>query len=135
MILLFGHDKTVADWYVKKWGNLLPWQYAIGILDKEGLLCGAAIFHNYNGSNIEFSYYGPHTITKTVVLGIAYFTFKQLKVNRVTVSVPRRNRQLVKSLPPFGFKMEGVLRHFYGPYRNDDALVFGMIKSEAERFL
>lgn len=130
MILLFGHDQTVADWVSKKWGKPIPpWYFAIGILDKEGILKGGATFHNFNGSNIELCYYGPQTFSKDVVKGINQFVFGHLKANRLTISVPRKNKLLVKSVARMGFKVEGVLRHFYGPYNRDDAIVFGILAS------
>ncbi|HXP48857.1 MAG TPA: GNAT family protein [Bacteroidia bacterium] len=136
MNLLFGHDQTVADWVSKKWGKSIPpWYFAVGILDNEGVLKGGATFHNYNGSNIELCYYGPKTVTKEIIIGLASFLIDHLKVQRLTVSTPRKNKSMVKNLPRLGFKVEGVLRHYYGPYKRDDAIIFGMLASEGKRFL
>ncbi len=131
VILLFGHDQTVADWVSKKWGKPIPpWYYAVGILDIEGVLKGGATFHNFNGSNIEMCYYGPSTLTKDVILGLCRYVFTHLKCNRLTVSVPRKNKLLIKSVTRIGMKVEGVLRHFYGPYNRDDAIVFGILAND-----
>lgn len=137
VILLFGNDKLVADWMSKKWGHSIPpWYYAIGIIDpKTGLLRGAASFHNYNGANIEISYYGPNTFSRDVIRGISDFCINKIKVERLTVSVPRKSKSMLRTLPRFGFKVEGVLRHFYGPYKRDDAIIFGMLASEGRKFL
>jgi hypothetical protein len=130
VILLFDQDQTVADWVSKKWGHPIPpWYFAVGILNNEGLLKGGATFHNFNGSNVELCYYGPNTLSKDVVVGLFRFAFNHLKVNRATVSVPRKNRLLAKSVTRIGFKIEGVLKHFYGPYNRDDALIFGILSS------
>ena len=136
IILLFNNDKTVADWVSKKWGKPIPpWYFAVGILNKEGLLQGAATFHNYNGSNIELCYYGPRTVTKEVVKGLTDFVVNHVKVTRITACVPRSNKLLNKSLLKLGFKVEGVLRHYFGPYKKYDAIVFGILAEEAIRFL
>lgn len=136
MNLMYGHDKTVADWVSKKWGKSIPpWYFAIGILNSEGLLKGGITFHNYNGSNIELCYYGPNTLTPSIWKGVADFCINKLKVNRLTVSVPRRNKSMTKNLPRLGFKVEGVLRHYYGPYKRDDAIIFGILASEGQKFL
>ena len=134
MQLMFDNEQVVADWLSKKWGKPIPpWYFAIGILDYQGLLKGGISFHNYNEHNIEAFYYGPHTFTKSVMIGICIFLFEKIKVQRLTLSVPRRNKVLLKRIPKFGFKVEGVLRHFYGPYKNDDAIVFGLLASEGKK--
>ena len=128
MILMFNQDQAVADWVSKKWGKSIPpWYFAVGILDKDGILRGGATFHNFNGSNIELCYYGPKTITKDVFIGLAKFVFGHLNVNRLTICVPRKNKPLIKSATKLGFKVEGVLKHFYGPYNRDDAIIFGLL--------
>ena len=130
MILLFNHDQTVADWASKKWGKSIPpWYYAVGVLNKEGILRGAATFHNFNGSNVEICYYGPSTLSKNVIVGLNDFIFNHLKVNRLTISVPRKNKKLIHSVTRMGFKVEGVLKHFYGPYNRDDAIIFGILST------
>ncbi len=132
MILMFNQDQAVADWVSKKWGKpLQSWYYAVGILNKEGVLRGAATFHNFNGNNIELCYYGPKTISKDVVFGLCRFIFDHLKATRLTISVPRKNKILTKSVRKMGFKVEGVLRHFYGPYNRDEAIIFGVLSTDS----
>jgi hypothetical protein len=38
-----------------------------------------------------------------------------------------------RTIPKFGFVFEGVQRHFYGPNKRDDAILFGMLKPELLR--
>lgn len=136
MILLFGHDKIVADWASRKFGKpLRNWYFAVGIVDKTGMLIGAASFHGYNGSDIEVCYYGPGSVSAEAVKGLMRFAFDQLKVNRITARVPRQNRVVLQGLPAFGFKMEGVMRHFYGPFKRWDAIVFGLLEKDARKFI
>jgi RimJ/RimL family protein N-acetyltransferase len=136
MHLLFNNDQTVADWMSKKWGKPVQgWYFAVGILNNEGLLKGGMSFHNFNGSNIEMCYYGPNTFSRDISSGLANFLFEYLKVNRLTVSVPRKNKILLRHLPKFGFKVEGVLKHFYGPYKKDDAIIFGMLKEDGIKYM
>ena len=131
VILLFGHDQTVADWVSKKWGKPIPpWYHAIGVLDTDGVLKGGATFHNFNGSNIELCYYGPQTFSLDVIKGLTRFVFNHLKCSRLTVSVPRKNKVLIKSVSRMGMKVEGVLKHYYGPFNRDDAIVFGVLAND-----
>jgi RimJ/RimL family protein N-acetyltransferase len=136
MNLLSGNDQVIADWASKKWGKpIAPWYHAVGIINSEGILCGAITFHNMNGSSAELCYYGPKTFTRRILRELAHFCIDHLKLNRLTLSVPRKNKVLVKALSKLGFKMEGVLRHFYGPYHRDDAIVFGILAQEGKVFL
>ncbi len=135
MKLLFGHDRLVADWASKKFGKpLRNWYAAVGIIDNNGVLIGAASFHDYNESNVELSFYGPGAVSSTVVRGLMQFSFRSLGVNRVTAKTPRGNKTVIRGLPRFGFRMEGVMRRYYGPFKKLDAIVFGLLKSDAERF-
>lgn len=136
MKLLFGHDKIVADWASKKFGKpLRNWHVAIGIIDNSGTLVGAASFHDYNESNIELCFYGPGALRATIVRDLMRFAFNNLCVNRVTAKTPRGNKTVIHGLPKFGFHMEGVMRRYYGPIKRLDAIVFGLLKNDAERFM
>lgn len=136
MILLYGHDKVVADWVSKKWGKSLNWSFAHGIIDQEGLLRGGILYHNYNGHNIEITYYGPGTFTVGIYREIAKFLINALPgFTHLTITVPRHNRRLIRSLIRLRIRHEGTLRHYYGPHNRDDAIVFGITKDEGKRFL
>lgn len=109
---------------------------AVGLVDVlTGLLKGAVTFHDYNGSNVELSYWGPNSITRGAIKGLALFCFNSLKVNRVTVRTPRRNKAVTRGLPKLGFRAEGLLRRYYGPHRNDDAVIFGITVEDARRLM
>jgi len=136
MNLLFGHDKTVADWASKKSGApLREWFYAVGIIDSNGVLIGAASFHDMNGSNVEICFYGPGAVTKSVMKGLAFFAFVTLNVNRVTARTPRMNKLVLRHLPRWGFKFEGVMKRYYGPHKRLDAVVFGLMPEDAEKLM
>ena len=136
MRLLFGHDKVVADWASKKFGySLRNWHVAVGIIDSSGALVGAASFHDFNESNIELCFYGPRSLTKPIVRDLMRFVFTTLGVNRVTAKTPRGNKIVIRGLPKLGFRMEGVMRRYYGRTKRYDAIVFGLLKNDAERYM
>lgn len=136
MNLLFGHDKVVADWASKMFGSpLRNWYFAVGIINGDGKLVGAASFHGYNGSDIELCYYGPGSCSLGAWKGLLRFAFEELKVNRMTARVPRQNKKVLNSLPALGFKMEGVMRHYYGPVKRLDAIVFGLLEKDARKLI
>jgi RimJ/RimL family protein N-acetyltransferase len=134
--LLFGHDKVVADWASKKTGKpLRNWHHAIGVIDNNGLLVGCASFHDFNGSNVELCYFGPGTMSLSIAKQLMRFAFGNLKVNRISARTPRQNKQALKGFRIFGFRMEGVAKHYYGPVKRLDAVMFGMLASDAKKFM
>jgi RimJ/RimL family protein N-acetyltransferase len=136
MNLVFGDDQRIADWASKVSGSpLRNWNYAVGIIDRTGLLVGAISLHDMNGSNVEFCWYGKHSASLSVVRGMLNFCFNKLKVNRVMAKTPRQNKMVLKHLPRYGFRFEGVMKRYYGPTKRLDGIVFGLLRPDAERFL
>ncbi len=136
MKLLAGHDVAVAQWAATKYAAGLPaYVMALGIVDDAGNIHGAATLHEFNGSNVELCYWGPSTVTRRIATQIAGICFLGLKVCRVTCRTPRGNKTVVRHLPKLGFKFEGLLRHFYGPTKAQDAILFGMTRADAARLL
>ena len=134
--LLFGHDKTVADWVSKKSGKTLrEWYHAVGVIDDDGLLCGAATFHDMNGSNAEICFWGPNSARPSIAKGLMKFAFDILKVKRITARTPRQNKTIIKHLPFYGFRCEGVMKHYFAPIKRMDAIVFGLLEADARKFM
>lgn len=117
--LLLGEDELVSAWAYETYKLYpMPVVRAIGIINQDqGFLIGAALFQNFNGSNIELSYYGPKTISSGVVRSLARVALT-FPISRGTVITSKRNRRLIKGLLKVGFRLEGVQRRFYGPTDN-----------------
>lgn len=131
---VYGRDQEVAEWTfntfkVQKWPIVL----AVGLLKDDNELIGSFMFQEYNGSNAELSYYGPGSLRPRVIREIARAALVLLKVNRLTVRTKRANKHITRPIIKFGFRYEGVQRMFYGPYRRDDAVVFGLLKEDLIR--
>lgn len=134
MNLLIGHDATVMEWAISKFRVNIPHaQTCVGVLDKNGVLVGSAIFHNYNGANIEFSYYGPGSMTASIARGLIRFVFLSLPITRVTAITPRCNKRVVQSLPKFGFVFEHVVSRYYGDEKRLDGIMFRLLRGDAAR--
>lgn len=113
--LLFDCDEVVAAYLFASYGQR-PMKYdrALGLIDKQGDLKGCVLFHFYNGSNVEMSYYGPVTMTPGVVRTIARFIICTFDPSRLTVMTNKRNKELHRKFQKLGFKLEGVQRCYYG---------------------
>jgi RimJ/RimL family protein N-acetyltransferase len=113
--LIIDNDQLIASWTYEKFNAYpLPINKALGVLDDTGTLVGGILFHNFNGVNVELSYYGPSTLTPGIVRAIARTTIEFFNAARLTVVTSQRNRRLIRSLLKIGFKLEGVQRCFYG---------------------
>jgi RimJ/RimL family protein N-acetyltransferase len=113
--LLIGSDQEVSTWCFATF-RLFPMRVdrALGIMNDDRLV-GAILLQNYNGSNIELSYYGPRTLTLGLARSIAKIVIAEFDAARATVITSKKNKRLTRALSKFGFKLEGIQRCYYGP--------------------
>lgn len=132
-----GHDKAVADWAGGKFGtNMPPGCIAWGVVNPEGRLTGALVFFGYQrGGNIEFAMVGSSVMRLGIFRHMARYVFGHLGCSRLTARTARGNVMVRKMLPRAGFKFEGVNKRWFGPLREDDALVYAMFPEHARRWM
>lgn len=134
MQTVLGHDAAVAEWVT---GNLkiriFPPLTAIGWVDGTGTLVSGAVFHDWNGSNIETTIFGR--LTRQTVKELMRYVFVQLGANRLTARTKRSNKRMQKICLKMGFLHEAVQPRFFGSHKRDDAVVFRMMREHAERWL
>jgi RimJ/RimL family protein N-acetyltransferase len=75
---------------------------------------------------------GGNWATRGILKKIFSYPFEQLGVGRVTAVCRVSNTKIIRFCLKLGFKQEGVLRRFRG---DEDAIVLGMLREEAERWL
>lgn len=132
MSLLFEKDAEVSAWAARQLNsNFLGFTIAIGVMNERQELVGAAILHNWSHNDIELSVVGK--MTKQLIIAAAWIAFS--RVGRITVRVPRKKKRIMEAARKYGFHLEGTIRRLYGPYKRDDGIVFGLLKSEAGRFI
>lgn len=121
---LLDRDVSVAAWAFNTF-NFFPTQYcmAVGILNEEGLLVAACLFHAHSGPDVELSYYGPNTLTAGLVKGIAKIAVERLGVSRITARTSRSNKAMTRGIRKVGFQFEGVRKCGYG---DQDAIMYGL---------
>ena len=135
--ILLDCDSQVAAWAFKT-HNRFPMKVdrALGIIE-DGQLIGAAMFSSYNSVNAEFSYYGKSSLTMGIIRVLAKIALYELRLTRCTVIVPKRPSFLLKKLPRFGFRYEGVMRQYYGPSNSakHTACRFVVFREDMEKFV
>lgn len=136
MKLMFDNQESVANWIASKadakFSNILG---TIGVLSDEGLLVGAAVLHDWTRNDVELSYFGKGTLTLGICRAIGWIAFVRGGVQRLTLFIPRRKKRLLRAMSKLGFKHEGIKRRSFGPHKGDDAIMFGMLKSETGKYL
>jgi RimJ/RimL family protein N-acetyltransferase len=136
MRLLFGQDNEVGRYVGEKlWLSIHPPFVAIGIVSDDGKALGGFVYNNYNGSNLEISYYGPGTLTRPIISAAFWgYPFNDADVLRLTATTRRSNKLVCQLLPRLGFIYEGTLRNYFGPEKGDDGIVYRLSRRDAERW-
>ena len=112
--LLLDNDQHVAEYLFKK-HVFHPMKYdaAYGIM-VDGVLSGGILLQAWNGFNVELSYYGRGTMTHGIIRSLARILISSYNPSRLTVTVNRKNRSLMRGVRRLGFVLEGTQRRFYG---------------------
>ncbi len=140
MNLLFGHDKSVAEWVARQANSKAPTAdfSAFGFVDGAGALIGGCVFTGYNGTSVELSMAGRAAATRTGWAAILSYVFDQLGCVRLQMHTSQRNKRVKRMLAPpigkggLGVRYEGVAKHYFG--RGKDAVVYALTIDEIAAF-
>jgi|GEM_PF-399883 hypothetical protein len=103
---------------------------AIGLVDAAGYLHAGVVFNTYTGPDVILSIRlrDKSSITRRFIVTVFKYVFDQLRCQRCSALITRRNKVSQKFCRAIGFKYEGTLREWYAD--GQDAIVFGMLKRE-----
>ncbi len=136
--VIAGEDEAIGQWASEQLGCARfqePFT-AFGFTDGDNRLFAASIFNDYYpGGNCEWTHVGPGRFTPEMASFLCRFVFEQLSATRVTAKTRRGNALVRKLLPKYGFTFEGVQKRYFGPAKDDDALVYVLFKEDAGRWL
>ena len=120
-------ESFAARLYIEKALGCTVCDPFIGLLiEQDGKRVGAVILNDYTpGCNIELTAHTSGNWSVKDVRDIARYCFA--RVQRITARTPVNNTRAIYMLEALGFKREGVMRMFF---KNSDAIVFGLLKSE-----
>lgn len=132
MMLLFGFDRTVADWVAERIGKPFgTFDHAIGMVDRIGRLRGGVVFTGHTGASIEMSIAGGPALSRGFMAAIAHYVFEQLKCQRLQIHTKRSNKSVTTQANRLGFKFEGVSRRLYGA---EDGLCYSLTVDDLPGF-
>jgi RimJ/RimL family protein N-acetyltransferase len=123
-----GKDKEVAEWLASIGIALTPPFVTLAMVEG-GKVIAAALFNNYQDSNIDLSvvFARPVALTRGNLRALFSYPFKQLKVERVSVRTRANNMKVRQQIRRLGFAPEGKHPRFYG---NEAAMSYGMTRSQ-----
>jgi len=129
--LLYHHDAIVADFVRQLLGDDVDdfAEYrAIGVTHNGKIIAGV-VYNHFYGRDIQASIASTTRkwANKAVLGAIFHYPYAQLACSRITAQTRGRNVQAQIFLRKLGFRQEGVMRQWYA---DDDAILFGQIKSE-----
>ena len=135
--LLYGNDQAVANWVQQQLPEIVNGfgEYAaIGILDGNTPIAGV-VYHDYRRFTIQMSMasLSPHWCNRRTLRALLGYPFHQLMVARITAYTGKHNKALRSLVERLGFQLEGRIRGGFDGRK--DALVYGMLRKEAERWI
>lgn len=130
MIVEAGHDAKVSEWLSGLGVNLCPPFVTLAMME-DGKIIAAAVFNNYQDSNIDMSVVFSRRIalTRGNLRALFSYPFKQLGLSRVSVRTRASNMVVRKQIRRLGFQPEGKKPQFYG---NEAAIEYGLLRSQCK---
>jgi RimJ/RimL family protein N-acetyltransferase len=142
MKLVCGQDAAVAEWVRARIPHMAGGDFgpcvAIGVEDDNGVLVAGAVYHGYSelpgGGDIQMSMAADSArwARKGIIRGLLHYPFVQANCHRVTTITPLANGRALKINRGLGFEVEGRLRRGYG---DDDAVIMGLMREDAHRWI
>jgi hypothetical protein len=128
VIVEAGRDKEVAEWLGSIGLPITPPFVTLAIVE-DGKVIAAALFNNFQESNIDMSVvFGRRiALTRGNLRALFSYPFKQLGLNRVSVRTRADNMAVRKQIRRLGFEPEGKKPFFYGSV---SAMEYGMTRSQ-----
>jgi len=136
LIFITGCDRLVADWAGERLGRPFHLPYIAFGFSKDGNgLDGAVVLNSWNRSNIDISFYGPGTMARSSIRFTWDYVFNQLGAHRMTARTARSNKRMQNLCRRLGFTFETVAKRYYGPSRDEDAIVLALFREQAEKWM
>lgn len=105
---------------------------AFGFARTGHLIAGSVLNDYYPGGNIEWSHVG--VLRPQMLMFLCRFVFIELSATRVTAKT-RRGNNVVSEMLGRAMKYECTQRRYFGPTKDDDAIVYVLFREDAGKWL
>lgn len=124
--LIFGHTEKLAAWASQQIPQMRGMSFgpcqAIGVAsgpNEDDELYAVVVFHDYQPAcrsiQLSAAARSPKWMTKGVARAVLFYPFMQLNCFRVWGATPHTNLRAIRLNRGLGFKVDGTLRHAFGP--------------------
>jgi hypothetical protein len=133
----FVWDKIFQKYLAEHVHGYVPFEdcQVLGLLD-DGDIMAVASYYSWSPTfkNLEFTFASatPRWATRENIRGFFDYPFNYLKCERVHSLVHPENERCISNIERLGFVYEGTARKGFFP---DDALIYSLLKEEAQRWL
>lgn len=111
----------------KDWGP----HSSVGWANADGEIVAGVVYNGYQHPNILF-HISAETLTPAFVWAFLHYPFCQLKVNRITGLIARKNRKSRRFAEHLGATLEGTM---HKALVNDDVCIYGLFEKDARKWL
>jgi RimJ/RimL family protein N-acetyltransferase len=137
--LIVGSILLYADEFVKTFvasripqmqgAQFAPQDTALGVI-RNGKFCGGVVYHDYNGPTVFVSaaFDNPRWGLPGTLRALFAHPFETLKVETILTATGRKNHKARKADEDMGFKLVGMVRHYFG--KGQDAALYQMTRSD-----
>lgn len=131
-----GYDEAVGAWVAARPADIGgaadfgPYT-SLGIV-RDGRIVAGVVYYDYRRTDMMMAVAAtdPRWMSRSVLREIFAYPFTQMRCQRVTAVIDRRNKRARKLVEGLGFRMEGVLRKALK--NNRDAILYGLLKDECQ---
>lgn len=141
-MILTGHREAVRDWICDKIRDIHTKPErdyeALGVA-RDGRIIGGVLYTEWRElvpgqHDIFLTAAGePGWLSKGIIRELLRYPFVQLRCIRITSVISKANKPARAFNEKLGFKLEGTVRHGRGVGK--DCVIYGLLKSDAERWL
>lgn len=120
------HEPAILDWLARVYGVEFfqhP-RLVMGVITDAGVLCGCVVLELHNAATGEIHVYGR--VSNDVAKDVFSIAFHRWGLSRLEARTRRDNLTIKRAAPKWGFKYECSAQSYYGPGRENDAMVYSM---------
>lgn len=130
--------KVVANWYAYQLqlpvDDIISNPFSIIGWTDGNKIVAAALFMGYNGHAVEVHFYGPGQFNRKTLSDALHFVFKGLNC-KVLMAKVKIDNTIKKIVPRVGFTYRAVIPNYYGPDKNDSAILYTIQYEQAKKWI
>lgn len=132
----YAQSQLRLDWVAERLGPGTvinqPAKVVLSVDDETGKFLGGVVYNHFTPGNCEVNVVAdsPRFATRRTIPGFFAYPFQQLALRRITGIVHTANRRSLEGAQRLGFRVEGLLRDWYGA--DQHGILLGMTREECK---